>query len=45
MRIFPASGNRKVGLGPVFRPFTNSDQYRFLVTPISDRCSDVVSTK
>ena len=29
MRIIPGSGNRLSCLGPVFRPFTDSDQHIF----------------
>ena len=28
---FPASGKREIGLGPIFRPVMNSDQYRFQI--------------
>ena len=31
MRIIPASGNKESCLGPIFRPFTYSDQYSLQV--------------
>ena len=31
LAIFPAAGNGESCLGPVFRPFTNSHQYRFQI--------------
>ena len=31
MCLIPALGNRESCLGPVFRPFMNSDQYSFQI--------------
>ena len=31
MRTIPVAGNRESCLGPVFRPFTYSDQYGFQI--------------